>query len=139
MGFSNASPASLTIFGDMSSGPVALFVLRLANFLSMAKGDSAMLLTQGTILVDVARSDRHWGWKLPASFSPMLEKKLLTRFDFSAMPLACTIMSGLHLHVTGPDENTDNNLMTISCFLPKKYFSNGKFTASAFFNKHCTF
>ena len=49
----------------------------------MAKGDSAMLLTQGTILVDVAWWDRYWGWKLPASFSPMLEKKLLTRFDFS--------------------------------------------------------
>ena len=60
----HVSPASLTIFGDMSSGPVALFVLRLANFLSMANGDSAMLLTQGTILVDVARSDRYWGWKL---------------------------------------------------------------------------
>ena len=49
----------------------------------MANGDSAMLLTQGTILVDVTRSDRYWGWKLPASFSPMLGKKLLTRFDFS--------------------------------------------------------
>ena len=49
----------------------------------MAKGDSAMLLTQGTILVDVSWWDRYWGWKLPASFSPMLEKKLLTRFDFS--------------------------------------------------------
>ena len=49
----------------------------------MANGDSAMLLTQGTILVNVTRSDRYWGWKLPASFSPMLEKKLLTRFDFS--------------------------------------------------------
>lgn len=46
----------------MSSGPVALFVFRLANFLSMANGDSAMLLTQGTILVDVTRSDRYWGW-----------------------------------------------------------------------------
>ena len=34
----------------MSSGPVALFVFRLANFLSMANGDSVMLLTQGTIL-----------------------------------------------------------------------------------------
>ena len=67
----------------MSSGPVALFVFRLANFLSMANGDSAMLLTRGTILVDVTRSDRYWGWKLPASFSPMLEKKLLTKFDFS--------------------------------------------------------
>ena len=37
----------------------------------------------------------------------------------AAMLLSCTVMSGLHLHVTGPDENTDTNLITISCFLPK--------------------
>ena len=57
----------------------------------------------------------------------------------AAMPLACTIISGLHLLLTGPDENADTNLIKISCFLPKKYFGNGKFTDSAFFNKHCTF
>lgn len=57
----------------------------------------------------------------------------------AAMLLSCTVMSGLHLHVTGPDENTDTNLITISCFLPKKYFGNEKFNDSAFFNKHSTF
>ena len=41
------------------------------------------------------------------------------------------ILSGLCLHVTGLMKNADN-LITISCFLPKKNSLNGKFTDPAF-------